>query len=325
LYGMCEADKSKIPQFTQDWIRLETIAKDVDEDNTEALLTLYGYFVLERNPRTNLYSELLSKHFKRISDPTKITYELVKFASCYKDIYNAHTKLLFPFWYLPNSVYWPTILTTARFCEYKDFDTLSVLLRKLYYGYWISGYTISKLKQTSFNLIGWIKSNKPISFIEKQIEAKLKEDEISRWTKEGLSTSDAYSERWLKPVLLSIEYNRTDDSKISFVAIDRSLQSEHILPEKWYKNPTWKKTWSDEDANHRLNMLGNLTLLSGKKNNVASNNSFNKKKSVYKKAHGGLTAFEITKELAQMDEWRTGDVRDRHEKLKKEILNILQL
>ena len=326
LYGMCDSDKSKTPQLRQDWIRLESIGKDVEED-AEGLLTYYGYFVLERNPRTNLYSELVaSKHFKSISDPTKITYELVKFASCYKDIYNTHTKLLYSFWYLPNAVYWRAILTTARFCGYKNFSELAVLLRKLYYGYWISGYTITKIKQTSFNLIGWVKANKAISFIEKQLESKLKEDEVPKWTKENLSNADSYFERWLKPLLLLVEYNRTDDSKISFIELwDRNLQIEHILPERWSTNPTWKKLWSEKSATHWLNKLGNLTLLSGKKNVVASNDSFSKKKSAYKKAHGGLTAFEVTKEIAEKDDWTEKDAKERHALLKQEILKILQL
>lgn len=330
LYAMCESDKSKMPQVKQDWIKVEAIGKDVKDDvkkdDAEDLLTYYGYYVLERNPRTNLYSELVgSKHFKGISDPTRITYELVKFATCYKEIYNSHTKLLYSFWYLPNAVYWRSILVTARFCAYKDFEQLAILLRKLYYGYWISGYTITKIKQTSFNIIGWVKGNKPISYIQKQVDGKFKEDEVHKWVKESLD-ADAYVERWLKPLLLLIEYNRTDDSKISFIELwDRNLQVEHILPEKWSTNPTWKKLWDEESATHWLNKLGNLTLLSGKKNVVASNDSFSKKKLVYKKAHGGLTAFEITKEIAEKDGWTDKDAKARHNELKQEILKILQL
>ncbi len=325
LYGMCEPDKSKIPQLKQDWIKFEAIGKDVEED-AEGLLTYYGYYVLERNPRTNLYSELVgSKHFKSISDPTDITNELVKFATCYKEIYNTHSKLLYSFWYLPNAVYWRSILITARFCGYKEFEQLAILLRKLYYGFWISGYTITKIKQTSFNIIGWVKSNKPISYIQKQVDEKLKEDEVHKWVNESLD-SDAYFERWLKPLLLLVEYNRTDDSKISFIELwDRNLQVEHILPGKWSTNPAWKKLWDEESATRWLNKLGNLTLLSGKKNVVATNDAFNKKKSVYKKAHGGLTAFEITKEIADMDDWAEKNVKSRHGELKQEIIKILQV
>jgi len=79
----------------------------------------------------------------------------------------------------------------------------------------------------------------------------------------------------------------------------------------------------DEQAAQWLHRLGNLTLLSGKKNVVATNDSFKKKKGAYKK--GGMTAFEITKEVAECEDWTQIEVKKRHDQLKKEIFEILGL
>ena len=137
------------------------------------------------------------------------------------------SKLLFSFWYLPNDNYWTTILTTALYREYKDFEALAKHLRMFYWSYWIAGYTITKIKQTSFNLISSVKANKPISFIEKEIEKKMKEDEVVSRVKDNLD-GKVYRERWLKPLLLLIEYNRTDDSKLTWNRVGTKSSKQNI-------------------------------------------------------------------------------------------------
>ena len=52
---------------------------------------------------------------------------------------------------------------------------------------------------------------------------------------------------------------------------------------------------------------------------------FKKKKVAYKKAHGGMTAFEITKEVADYADWTESEAKNRHSQLKKEILKILSV
>lgn len=321
LYGNCQ--KEKLPQLKSSWIQIENIADDV-EDDTDRLITYYGLSVLERNPRSTLSAELINHKYFKMKDSNTIVFDMLKFSKAYKQLYNAQSKLMFSFWYLPNDIYWKSILVTALYKEYKDYEKLSALLRKFYWTYWIAGNTISKIKQTSFNLISWIKSNKPYSFIEKEIQKKMDDDKVVDYMKENLE-GNAYSERWLKPLLVLIEYNKTDDSKLTWVEINRSLQIEHILPEKWGANPDWKKRWKEDQATHWLQKLGNLTLLSGKKNAVASNDSFKKKKEAYKKAFGGMTAFEITKQVASNDEWTEAETKKRHSQLKRDVYKILNI
>ena len=321
LFGNC--GKDKLSQLKSSWNQIETIAEDVDDDDTDRIITYFGLSVLERNPRSTLSADLLDHKSFKTKDSNSIVFEMLKFSKSYKELYNTHTKLMYSFWYLPNDIYWKSILTTALCYDYKDFERLSQYLRKFYWSYWIAGYTISKIKQTSFNLIAWIKANKQISFIEKEIEKKMREDNVRSSMREKLD-GDVYGERWLKPILLLVEYSRTDDAKPTWIEWDKNLQIEHVLPEKWAANPDWKKMWNDDQARLWQQRLGNLTLLSGRKNSVASNDSFKKKKVAYRKT-GGMTAFEITKELLEVDEWTEIEVKKRHANLKQDILKILDV
>jgi hypothetical protein len=99
-----------------------------------------------------------------------------------------------------------------------------------------------------------------------------------------------------------IEYNQTD-SVIPFVEMDRNLHIEHILPIEWKKHVEWKKYISDEISNNYINSIGNLTLLSGKKNIEASNNPFSIKIGIYEgkgkygTSDNKITSFSITQKI----------------------------
>ena len=80
---------------------------------------------------------------------------------------------------------------------------------------------------------------------------------------------------------------------------------EHILP----RNPT--ETWisgfdGDEDTEHWIHHLGNMTLRSGKENKALGRKEFKEKKRGFKKSD-----FEITKQCAKYDCWNKESIRDR--------------
>jgi len=326
LYSRC--DKDKLPQLTQDWIKIDLISKDLQEEggvDVETLLSYFAYYFLVANPQESVFSELTGHRDFKTADPTKISYELVAFAEALKKVVSMESRTIYPLWYLPHSIYWCTILATAIHKNYSEFEELALELRRFYYGYWIAGYNATKIKQFSFNLIGWVKKGEAFQTIKKKIADKMNEDEVPRYVKEALN-KNAYGERWAKALLLLLEYYSVDDSKPVYIKFwDKKLHVEHVLPIAWAANAAWTKIWSEPAATGWVNKLGNLTLISGKKNIAASNDSFEKKKVTYKKSHGGLTAFEITKEIAALPQWTECEVKDRQQKIRKEILDLLQL
>ena len=319
LYGRIDEEKKR-QQFISTWREIETLSKQMEEDITD-LLTYYEYYLLAQNPKRSLYEELTEK-FKK-DDPNEVIYKFKQFVDSFNEIYQMENKLMFSFWYLPNQVFWKAILTTAKHEGYRDFEGLCDLLKKTYYCYWIAGYTTSKIKQLSFNIIGWIKRKRKLEDIKKEIDAKMNDDDVIKWMKESLN-EDAYGKSWLKPLLILIEYEQTDDSKITYIdPWKRNLHADHILPEKWDSVKDWKKKWNEAQAKEWLNKLGNLTLLSGRKNIKASNSSFEKKREIYKdKGRDGTTAFLITQKVIEENDWTEKNVRKRHQWIIGQIENI---
>ena len=323
LYGRLD-DERKREQFVATWREIETISKQIEED-VEGLFTYYEYYLLARNPKYSLYDELTRTPTFKEKDSNEVIYLVKKFIDNFSVISQLESKLIFSFWYLPNQVFWKAILTTAKRKDFDDFERLCKELRKFYYCYWIAGYTTSKIKQFSFNLISWIKKERKLDEIKKEIDKKMADDAVLNWMKESLK-SDVYGKSWLKPLLLLIEYEQTDTSKISFIELDRKLHIDHILPEKWDSIEYWKKKWSRDQADSSLHKLGNLTLLSGKKNIAASNDSFYKKKEIYKgRGLDGATAFLITQKIINEPDWLGSNVKGRQQWMIEQIEKILDV
>jgi uncharacterized protein with ParB-like and HNH nuclease domain len=322
LYAYLKKEQHQ-QQFMTTWNEIETVSKQIYE-SLENLFTIYEYFLLAKNPESSLFEEL-KKKFGPDPDANKVIFKFKKFVDCFNEIYQLESSLMNSFWYIPNQVFWKAILTTAKSEDFKEFDELCWELRRMFYSYWIAGYTSSKVKQLSFNIIGLIKAGKKLAEIKKTIANKMNLDSVIKRMADNLY-NDAYGETWAKPLLALIEYNQTDDAKITRLEMDRKLHVDHILPEKWVKINYWKSNWSQERATLWLNKLGNLTLLSGKKNIAASNNSFPKKSKIYEKnGLDGMTSFIISQRILKTTDWTENEVKKRHHWIIKETEKLFDL
>lgn len=297
-----DTDTSKIKeeQFISDWREMEQTIKNSDISLND-LFIIYEYHILGQNPKKSLYDELQNAFANK--DPNQIISDIKQFAHTYfKEIYEADDKVLYSFRYIRWNMYWKSILITALHTGYPDYEKLKKQLRRFYYLYWIAGKTLSQIKQTSFNLIKWVKEKKPISEIEVELNKKITADGIERLVIRNLSSEQLATEVWIKPLLLLMEYNVTDSSKLSFINLNKDLHLEHVLPVKYEKYPEWNHITKDVSAKW-LNSAGNITLLSGAKNIEASNNPFNVKMEVYKgkgkydNKNDKITAFLITQHI----------------------------
>src|SRR5690606_36346994 len=150
--------------------------KDLDISLNE-LFIIYEYFTLGQNPKKSLYEELQT--IFKDKDPNEVISDIKEFAYAYKSkIWDSNNKALYSFWYIRWSMYWKAILLTAYHTNYSNIDGIIIELRRFYYLYWIGGKTLSQIKQTSFNLIKWIKEKKTIEEIRKELNQKLEIDKI---------------------------------------------------------------------------------------------------------------------------------------------------
>ena len=234
-------------------------------------------------------------------------------------------------------MYWRSILLTALKTEYPHYTEFAKIFRKYYYLNWIAGNTLTKIKQTSFNLIKWIKEKRSIDFIKNELEQN--QPETLKRAIENLN-GDIYNEKWCKPLLFLIEYNQTDDTNINFLQMsDRNIQVEHILPRAFASNNDWKtKFENNEETEKWINSGANLTLLSGTKNLQASNYGFEQKinaytgKGFYADENEGITAFRITQKIVDdytknkyEKEWNENALKDRWNWFCGQVENVLDI
>ncbi len=314
------------PTFVQDWIAIEEKSKELNEKLND-LLTYYEYYLLASNPKRALYDELEAKF--RNEDPKEVIHKFRTLLEKFGDIQHQKSKEFYTLKYLKHDVYWKSILIAAKLegWDKNQFNQLQTLVRNFYYLYWIAEYTTYKTKQTSFNLIAWIKEGKDLDYIKDKLGERLVIDKVYRRVIQNIE-DDSYHEAWCKPTLLLLEYYRTDNSNVSFIEMDNSLHVEHILPQGFSSIKYWTDLYEEADADRLVNKFGNLTLLSGNKNIKASNKPFFDKKEIYEgKGFDGISGFILTQEIVnQMKEgenWTAEKISERKKKLLTELGQIL--
>jgi len=86
-----------------------------------------------------------------------------------------------------------------------------------------------------------------------------------------------------------------------------TLQVEHVLPQKWEGNPSWKEEWEREDAERWLHRIGNLVLLNQKVNSKISNGAFS-----IKQADLGNSVYPLTRYISKQHSWDAKVVEANH-------------
>jgi uncharacterized protein with ParB-like and HNH nuclease domain len=321
LFGELGDDQQK-DQFISSWEQIETLSREIKE-TTNDLLTYYQYYLIAKNPERTLFEELKNQFKNKNSN--EIIHDFLGLVKSLSTIKAERSKLLYSYVYLPNQVFWKSILATAIKCEYLEFHDLCKELRRLYYCYWIAGFTTSKIKQISYNLINWIKENKPINVIAEGINKKLAEDNVIKRMKENIE-GDVYGYSWLKPLLILIEYNLSDSSIAPFIETDKDIHADHILPQGWSEIKEWKENWNEESAEKWLNRIGNITLLSASKNIRARNWKFDEKMDIYRgKYEDGYTVFIMSQKVADNTNWTKTELEARQDWILREIGKLFEI
>ena len=310
-------------QFIEKWNEIANIAKNADEKMND-LFTYYEYYLLATNPKESLLQEL-KKQFKG-KDPKAIIHDFGKMVKYYYSLFDSNDKDIFALRYLPNQFYWKAILLSAKMKNFKDFDDLKKLLKRTYYLYWIAGYTTTKVKQLTFNIIKSIKTNKNIGEIEKLIDKSFQEHNVIKKAHDEIN-ADAYNNPWIKPLLMLVEYDLTDNSKESFIVLNNKIHVEHILPQAYKHKKEWNTAFPNPEDFELVNNIGNLTLLGFKKNIGAQNKAFKEKREFYAKEQkkDKVTSFILTQKIIDKQQWERKDIFERKkfvlDKL-KDIFNI---
>ncbi len=315
-------DKERREAFKTTWQEIMSNLKTMGFSMYDTL-NAYLYYTIAKNPKERLDKELKVYFDKTKQDSIAIIEEIRKFANHYIEIINTKDRYIYCLRYLPNQVYWRSILCAAKMVNYKDYDKLKELLVAYYYQNLIGMATANRFKQVSFNIIKAVKDNRSIEKIKDIMRENLKKYDTTKSYKEWLDYADAYDLKWVKPTLLLLEYFSKDD-EIGFIEMDNKLHTEHILP----RNPKdeWKEIFSDEERKIWTNDLANLTLLKFKKNIQAQNKTYEEKREVYLNKDNVSTSFNITQDIFnKYKKWNVEALEMRYNEMKTKIEKIIDI
>jgi hypothetical protein len=93
------------------------------------------------------------------------------------------------------------------------------------------------------------------------------------------------------------------------------ISVEHVLPQSMDPNSDWVKEFDDTTHDSWVHRLGNLVLLTRRKNSQAQNYDFAVKKEKYFSTTGGVSPFALTTQVLQTPDWTVDRLQNRQSKL----------
>jgi hypothetical protein len=133
---------------------------------------------------------------------------------------------------------------------------------------------------------------------------------------------DIYNTRIRVPILLRLDKELSDEG---VVYSHHVTTVEHVLPQNPPEDSVWLQSFPhEEERAHLTHQLGNLALLSRRKNSQAQNLDFDRKKREYFQ-RGPVATFALTSQVLAEQEWDPEVVRARQQRLVSTLKDIWRL
>lgn len=317
--------------FNNNWKTIEDMSKQYGF-RLDDFCVYYEYFKLKANPKRQVVDEL--RTIIERSDVYELVEELHSFSKSLKMVYESKNKTILSLRYIPWRAYVMTALTSAYMVDYPNKDELFKEIRRFFYISLIAGSTLNQIKQTSFKLIESIVNKNSLDDIKEDLNKFIISKRMIAKTYDALD-NDVYNEKFLKPLMLSLEYEIREETNNSFYVLDNKLHMDHILPRAYKQKSEWNYI-KDEEVLPIINGLGNMALLQDIKNEEALNCGFDNKMRIYKgqdeegNNKSGITSFEYTRKIiTEYDngnkEWNLKEILARKELLLSDIESMLNI
>ncbi|MDU9728475.1 DUF262 domain-containing protein [Helicobacter pylori] len=323
-------DSEKRKDFITTWDKLVEACKSVEGVDID-LEDFFNMYLEYADPSVS--KKRADKGLKKVfkdskKDACEFIYVVSAFMKSYTDLLKKQDRYIYLLRYLP-SRYWASILTTALYVKYPDFDALKKLLVSYYYQNWIAGGTITRIKPTSINIIKNVKSNKSVETIKELVLNNIDSYNTFKQYHDNLwDSSSVYPSKWVYPVLALANYFMVDEEKPHFIVMDAETQVEHILPQSPKRGSQWNADFGKEKREEWVNNIANLTLLKRKKNAKALNGDFDEKRKIYggKDPSKTISCYDITKELySNYRKWNEKSLQERYKSLYNTITPVLHI
>lgn len=332
IIGKYEQDDETGKQiFNNNWKNIEDLSKQYGF-KIDDFVVFYEYYKLKSNPKRQVVDEL--RDIIQKSDVYELVAELHGFSESLKKVYESSNPVILSLRYIPWKFYVMTALTSAYHVNYPEKEKLFKEIRRFFYISLIAGCTLNQIKQTSFKLIESIINGNSIDDIKEDLNKTIISRRMYSKVYDALD-NDVYNEKFLKPLMLSLEYETRESTNNSFYVLDGSLHMDHILPRAYKQNNEWSYI-KDEEVLPEINGLGNMALLQDIKNEEALNCGFEKKIRIYKgqdeegKNKTGITSFEYTRAIIEYYDagnktWDIEQILNRKNYLISKIEEMLEI
>lgn len=287
---------------------------------------------MKSNPKRQVVDEL--RDIIQRSDVYELVAELHSFSESLKKVYESNNPVILSLRYIPWKFYVMTALTSAYQVNYPEKDKLFKEIRRFFYISLTAGCTLNQIKQTSFKLIESIVNGNSIDEIKEDLNRTIISRRMYAKVYDALD-NDVYNEKFLKPLMLSLEYENRESTNNSFYLLDSTLHMDHILPRAYKQKNEWSYI-KDEEVSSEINGLGNMALLQDIKNEEALNCGFENKIRIYKgqdengNNKSGITSFEFTRTIIEYYDagnktWDIEQILERKKYLMTKIEKMLNI
>lgn len=325
-------DSTKQDKYTKHWEDLEvTLGRDPFQEVFTHIRMIY----LKAKPRENLLDGI-TKLVKPEDDPIHfIDNVLDPYAHAYDNIVNAayesvqdakKLNTLFTWLNRIDNKDWlpPAILYYAKNTgENHNFDKLVRFftdLERLAAGLMIYRANINERMERYGKLLTAIENGNDLYAIDSPLQLTSDEKQSVRTQLDGNIYHIRNVPRYVLLRLDSLLSEGSATYQHNIVSI------EHVLPQTPPIDSQWLKWFPDQEERDNLtHRLGNLVLLSRRKNSSAQNYEFERKKNTYFVSRDGVTPFVLTSQVREQKEWTPVVIKQRQQELLALLINTWRL
>lgn len=255
--------------------------------------------LLKKGEDTFKFVDKYRKHYEQLFDNENYdltnSFELYNYLQLMKKGFEAD------FWIAPLLQYY------HKFGTNRLIDFVKLLDSK-FANDWLIGLTPTKRIENVNAIIQAIDDAKVYSDILLNSSLKFKIQELT-----NVLEGNIYGLRAARYILLKLDL--LYHGHTTKYEIPETISIEHILPQKPNDGSQWKKEFSDSERNEWTNKLGNLVLISRRKNSAQSNKDYADKKDKYFKNNVELFSNSV-RIYNQYQTWKLADLKSNN----KEVL-----
>ncbi len=324
IIGNIEKEKDR-EEYTQIWDGEES---DLGRLDFEALFSHIHRIKLREKPKESLLTEYRKK-VKPQDNPTHFIDEVLKPCSdvfemirdqkfrCDNQENEKEINRLFGWLNLIDNADWfpPAIYFLVKYPDTtSDVKKFFINLERLAAGFMILRVDINKRGRRYAQLLKAIDESAEAA-ISKAKELLSSEEQNKIFE---ILNGDLYNQSRSRLYVLKRLDSAIAEGGLSLSFDAKMVTIEHILPQNPQSNSQWCENWKDKERETWVHRLGNLVLLSRKKNSAAKNYDFDEKKQRYFQERNNVI-FPLTINVLNQNEWKVEQVKENQE----QYLNIL--